>query len=123
MGYASQAKGEERQGRRQRRDDDNDDRVHKPESARRLPARCRDSRPQLLDTAAHHRRHVPGHAVAHAAVRHAALRGSLLQALPLLGVRRGLPVVHCAEGAQGQQPRRLRPVAVRRAQRRQPQAG
>lgn len=76
-----------------------------------------------MDAPPFDRRTVPRHAVANPTVRPAALRRLIFEALPLLELRRGLPDVHFARGAAGEEPGRLWPVALRRPQRRQPQAG
>lgn len=119
VGCANQTKGQRGQGRRDRDDDDDDD---DGRLSCRLPARYRDARPQFVDATALYCGDIPGHAVAHAAGRHATLRRPLLQAISVLGVRRGLSIVYFSEGAQSREPRRVWPVAMRRAQRRQPEA-
>lgn len=88
------------------------------EAAPRLPPRLRGPRTQLLDAPALHRGAVPRGPLRDAAVRPRGLRGTLREAVPLLAMRRGLPVVHCAAEARGREPGRVRDVALRRAQRR-----
>jgi hypothetical protein len=56
-------------------------------TSKRLPARRRSARPQLMDTAALHRRTIPRHAVAHPAVRPAAVRRPVFEVIPLLDLR------------------------------------
>lgn len=75
-----------------------------------------------MDAPALDRGDVPEAADDVGAVGPADVHGRVLAAVPVLGVRRGLPVVH-AEGADpGRLPRRVRPLAVRGPQRRQRQA-
>lgn len=120
VGRASQASDQERRPcRPQSRI--HDDRRLRPSA--RLPARRRDPRTQHLDAAALHRGDIPGAAVADAAVGPAELRRALLQAVPVLGVRRGLPGLHGATEAAGVEPGGVFAVALPGAQRRQSEAG
>lgn len=93
------------------------------EACPRLPPRLRGTRPQLLDAPPLDRGAVPRGTLRDAAVRPRRLRGTLRKAVPLLAVRRGLPIIHRAAEARGGQPGRVRDVALRRAQRGQSEAG
>lgn len=89
----------------------------------RLPARRRDPWPKHLDTPPFHRGTVPRTALADAEVGSAGLCRALLQAVPVLGMRRGLPGLLGSAEASGEQPRRVFAVAVPGSQRRQQEAG
>lgn len=89
----------------------------------RLSARRRGSWPEHLDAAPLHRGFVPGDALADATVRPDELCRALFQAVPVLGLRRGLPGLHGPPEAAGELARRVFAVAVPRAQRREQEAG
>jgi hypothetical protein len=85
---ASNTGQEERDGRQFRIDTNSgpDDRV---------PGRRGGTWPKHLDAAAQHGGIVSRGTVAGTAIRHGRLREPVFKAVPVLGVRRGLPGVHC----------------------------
>lgn len=85
-------------------------------SPQRLPARRRPARPLQLDTAAFDNGHIPRNPTPRAADRDIRLSADIRQAVPVLGVRGGLPGLDEGQYSAGQQQERVWAVDVRGAQ-------